>query len=208
MFADTMPVRTLALKKGEMVEHFLMGEKGQEAMRFSAVQPSVVMKAARVDPLPIYKIVENDEGERAFVVDQKVKIPSGAKGVLLLGWPVGGKNHYVAIADDFVGAGFDDWLLINASKKPIAFKVGDQTKPIRLMPGSSEKYRIRENKGRGAAVLAQAEIKGKVKTFYSTYWAVQPGKRVMALFVDDGEKIRVKRISDKLAPPKEEVGAE
>ena len=45
-------------------------------------------------------------------------------------------------------------------------------------------------------------VNGEAKTFYSTYWPVHKGKRALVLFVDDGSKIRVKRISDALVPAK------
>ena len=51
-------------------------------------------------------------------------------------------------------------------------------------------------------VPAQTPFDGEAKTFFSTYWPVYPDKRAVVLFVDDGKRIRVKRISDKLVPVK------
>ena len=118
-----------------------------------------------------------------------------------MGWAAGKETRYVAIDDDFGSARFNDWLLINTGKRPVAFTVGEKSKPVLIAPGASVTHRVGAEKGKGTAVLAQAPIRGKTKTFFSTYWPVHPDKRAVVLFVDDGEKIRVKRITDKLAPP-------
>lgn len=70
-------------------------------------------------------------------------------------------------------------------------------KPVKIAPGASQRHKITAENNKGVAVLA----KGKAKTFFSTFWPVYPDKRAVILFIDDGTKIRVKRISDKLAPP-------
>lgn len=197
---QTIGVRTLALRAGEMPEVFLRGSKDHHPLKFSAVQPSPVVRAAAANPLPIYKSALDQEGKPAFTVVQQVKLPSGAKGVLLLGWSAGDTIRYVAMEDDFGSAGFNDWLLINTTARPIAFKVGEKAAPVQVAPGSSRTYKIATDKNKGAAVLAQAPFDGKAKTFYSTYWPVHAGKRAVVLFVEDGQKIRVKRISDALAP--------
>jgi hypothetical protein len=132
------------------------------------------------------------------VVAHRVKLPAGAKAILLLGWTSGDSTRHVAIKDDVGAAGFDNWLLINTTKKPIAFKVGDKSSPVQIAPGKSRNYKITVEKNKGAAVLAQAPVKGKAKTFFSTYWPVYGDKRAVVLFVEDGNKIRVKRISDKI----------
>jgi len=204
--AQTINVRTLALRAGELPEVYLrVGEK-YEKLRFSAVQPSSTVRAIRVNPLPLYKRETDAEGKDVYVVAYKIKIPTGAKGIMLLGWKSGDKVRHLAIKDDFSKARFNDWLLINTSKKPIIFKVGQKAKPFLVKAGSAETYplkRVRE--GKGTEVTAHAKFKGKVKLFFSTYWPVFPGKRMVVLFVDDGRKIRVKRIIDKLVPVKKKL---
>jgi len=74
-------------------------------------------------------------------------------------------------------------------------------KPVKIAPGASQRHKITAENNKGVAVLAQVPVKGKAKTFFSTFWPVYPDKRAVILFIDDGTKIRVKRISDKLAPP-------
>ena len=197
--AQTINVRTLALRAGELTEVYLrVGEK-YEKLRFSAAQPSTTVPAIRANPLPLYKREKDAEGKEIYVIAHKLKIPRGAKGVLLLAWKSGDKVRYLAIKDDFSKARFNDWLLINTSKKSIGFKVGEKAKPIILKAGSSKTYSMKRVKqGKGTSVAAQTMYKGKMKLFFSTYWPVLPGKRTLILFIDDGRKIRVKRISDKL----------
>lgn len=199
--AEGLAVRCLALRSGEASEVYLRGAKGHEKLDFSATQPGAVVQALVANPLPLYRMGVDGEGKEEFVVAHKVKVPVGARGILLLGLTSGKETRYVAIEDDFGSARFSDWLLINTSARPVAFKVGGKAKPILVAPGKSVKYKIKAEEGKGAAVLAQAPFDGKSKTFFSTYWPVHPGKRTIVLFADDGEKIRVKRISDKLVKP-------
>lgn len=197
--AQATKVRVLALKSGDFPELFLRGAEAHLPIRFSNIQPGEVMPALRANPLPIYRRDTNDEGEEIYVVAHKVKLPSGSGGILLLAWKAGDELRFVAIEDNFGSARYNDWLLINTGARPIAFKVGEDTKPIIVKPGSSSSYRIRAEKGSGATVLAQAPFDGESKTFFSTFWPVYANKRTIVLFVDDGEKIRVKRISDKVS---------
>lgn len=204
--SQTLGVRSLALRSGEMPEVYLKGPKDYALLEFSSVQPGELLQSLRANPLPLYTKAMNDEGEEAFTVASKVKLPAGAKGVLIMGWSAGGETRYVAIEDDFRAARFNDWLLINAATRPVAFTVGEKAKPVMLAPGGSVTHRVGAERGKGTAVLAQAPIRGQTRTFFSTYWPVFPDKRTVVLFVDDGEKIRVKRISDKLAPPAKPAG--
>ena len=200
---QTIAVRSLTLRSGDLPEVYLKGPKDFHLLPFSPVQPGELIRAVKASPLPLYRKVTSDEGEAGFTVAQKVAVPSGAGGLLLLGWMSGNEARYVAIKDDFGSARFNDWLLINTGKRPVAFRVGEKEKPVMLAPGSSTTHRIGAAEGTGVAVLAQAPLRGRTRTFFSTYWPVPEGKRTVVLFVDDGEKIRVKRISDKLAPPAE-----
>jgi len=200
--AQTISVRTLALRSGEMPEVYLKGPEEYFPLQFSAAQPSQPVRALAANPLPLYTSKMDDEGDQAFVAAHKLKIPAGAKGILLVAWNTGDEARYVAIKDDFGSARYNDWLLINAATRPVAFMVGKSAKAMVVAPGTSTTHRISAKKGEGAAVLAQAPIDGEAKTFYSTYWPVYADKRTVVLFVDDGPKIRVKRISDKLPPVK------
>lgn len=200
--AQTISVRTLALRADPLPEVYVKGPEGHHALNFSATQPDDAVSALAANPLPLYTSGKDAKGKEDFIVSQTLKLPAGAKGILLLAWKSGEETRYVAINDDFGTARFNDWLLINAGIKPIAFRVGENSQPVRINPGSAMTHRIEVEKAQGAAVLAQAEFDGKAKTFFSTYWPVHADKRTIVIFVDDGSKIRVKRISDKLAPAK------
>jgi len=200
--AQTISVRTLALRSGELPEVYLKGPEEFFPLEFSAVQPSEPVRAIAANPLPLYTSGMDDKGEQAFVAAHKLKVPAGARGILLVAWNTGEEVRYVAIKDDFGSARYNDWLLINAATRPVAFMVGENAKAMVVAPGTSTTHRISAKQGEGATVLAQAPFDGEAKTFFSTYWPVYPDKRTVVLFVDDGSKIRVKRISDKLAAVK------
>lgn len=195
----TIDVRTLALKAGDMPELVLKTAEEPVALDWSHRQPGAVFKALHANPLPLYRREINDEGGESLVVVSKVKLPANARGVLLLGWTDDDQTRCVAIEDNLGSAQYNDWLLINAASRPVAFVVGDTRKPSIVKPGTSVKYRVGAERGKGATVRAQLPVEGGgAKTFYSTFWPIYPDKRAVVIFADDGSKIRVKRISDKL----------
>jgi hypothetical protein len=198
--APLLAVRTLALRAERLPEVYVKAGESYAPLSFSDVQPGEMVSVLRADPLPLFKRLNGPAGEEIFALAQKVAVPAGAKGILLLGWISGDEAKYAAIADHFGNASFNDWLMINISRMPVAFKVGESLEPLVIPPGSSREMRVNAQKGKGVPVVAQAAIGGRPKTFFSTYWPVHPDKRTLILFFDDGTKIRVKRISDKLPP--------
>ncbi|MDA0767279.1 MAG: hypothetical protein O3A87_04255 [Verrucomicrobia bacterium] len=56
-----------------------------------------------------------------------------------------------------------------------------------------------ENRGETDEQIFQMSMRDAPKGY--TFWPVNPGKRAVVLFVEEGAKIRVKRISDVLPPP-------
>ena len=200
-------LRTLALKKGEMPEIFVKAAKKDEIahkLDWPARQPSELVKVPAAGSIAMLTREVDGEGAETFKAAQQVEVPAGANGVLLLGWKEGDNTRIVALKDEFVGARFNDWLLVNSTAKPIAFRAGEGSKTLVVRPGSSETYKLDGNAERGAEVLVQTPEDGEAKTIYSTYWPVREGRRAIVLFIDDGKKIRVKRISDHLLPPKPE----
>ena len=198
---ETLALRTLALRADEMPELFIHTGKEYLPLRFSAVQPSETVKALAANPLTLYRAGVDANGKSGFVIAHRVKLPDQATGILLLGWRQGEDPGFVAIKDEFAKAGYNDWLLINASSQPVAFQPGETATPLLLKPGASTTHRIGAAKGEGIAVTAQAPIKGKARTFFSTFWPVYADKRSVVVFVDDGARILVKRISDPLDTP-------
>jgi hypothetical protein len=205
--AEKIAIRTLALRADEMPELFIHTGKEYLPLLFSAVQPGETAQAMAANPLPLYRSGNGPEAKDGFVIAHRVKLPDAAAGILLLGWKQGDDARFVAINDEFAKAGFNDWLLINASSHPVAFKAGETASPLLLKSGVSATHRISAAKGEGIAVTAQAPIKGKTRTFFSTYWPVYADKRSVVVFVDDGAKILVKRISDPLVAPDPEKKA-
>lgn len=193
---ETIAVRTLALGTGEMPEVYMRGVKEHVALEFSTVQPGEMLRAMAASPLPLFLKETDARGNEAWIVAQNVNVPAGAKGILLLALPDGDQTRFLAIKDDFAGARYNDWLLINASSKPISFAVGEGAKPVLIASGSSTTHRVSAPAGQGTVVLAQAPIDDKPTVFYSTYWPVYDDRRTVVLFADSGPKILVKRISD------------
>lgn len=198
--AQTISVRTLALRPGPLPETYIKGPKEYHALSFSDVQPNEAVSALSAKRLPLYERGTNAKGEETFTIVYKVNVPVGARGILLLGWIAGDEVRYTAIDDDFGAARFNDWLLINTGSRPVALVVGEGTKPVLIAPGTSMNHRISVPKEQGASILVKAPFNGKTTTFFSTYWPIHADRRTVVLFVDDGSRIRVKRISDKLAP--------
>lgn len=196
----TLAVRSLALDAGgELPEVHLMGQNGHVPLEFSAVQPSASINAMTANPLPIYKKENDDAGNEAWIIAHRVNIPSGVNRILLLGWRSGDATRYIAIEDNFTNARFDDWLLINASNRPVALAVGEDARPVGIRPGSSIRHRFNVRHGQGTAVTALTPVEDKPTIFYSTYWPVRQDSRAVVLFAEDGDRILVRRISDRLA---------
>ena len=198
-------VRTLAMTSKEMPEFYFRTDDKEEPLavvEWPTRQPSERVVALRDGSLPLYTRELDDEGKESLSVAKTIKIPNGASQILLFGWSDGEKTRYHAIEDDILGAKFNDWMLINFSSKDIAFRVGDESLPVKINSGASKLYRIAVPKNKGATVVGQAPIKDEVKTFYSTYLPVKEGQRTLMIFADDGKKIRTKRIVDTLIPNK------
>lgn len=193
---ETLAVRALALSAVEMPDYHVMGTKEQLPVKFSDVQPGDIIRALAANPLPLYLKKTDAQGKVAWVAAEKVKIPAGSKGILLLAIPDGEQTRLLAIEDDFSGARYNDWLLINGSSKPIAFAVGKKEKPVLIAAGTSVTHRVSTPSNEGATVMAQAPIYDKPTVFLSTYWPVYDDRRTVVLFVDSGPKILVKRIAD------------
>jgi hypothetical protein len=197
----TLEVRTLAMTSGDMPELLLRTAGEPAILEWSHRQPGQGLTVLHANPLPLYRREVNEDGKEKLVAVTKVALPANVRGVLLLGWTSDGKTRCVAIDDHLATAQFNDWLLINAATRPVAFGVGDTNKPAIVKPGDSVRYRVPAQRGKGATVRAQLPVEGgRAKTFYSTFWPIYPDKRALVIFVDDGDKVRVKRISDKLLP--------
>lgn len=147
--------------------------------------------------LPLFSEETDTDARSGYKISHQIKVPSGAREILLFAWMAEGKLQLRPIADDFLGKRHDRWLLINFSSKDIAFRVGDETKPAIIESKSSQLYTIRVGENEPATIKGLAKIRGdKPKLFYSSYFPVKKGRRTIVIFTDDREKIRTKLIAD------------
>ena len=196
----SLKVRTLNLGGGGMESVFLQSKDTYLPLQFSGRQFSLSYSANHQNPLPIFKEDSSVEESKYRSVAQ-VKLPADAKSILLLGWKEKEGYAFKALADNFESEGPNKWILVNTTKKEIAFQVGKENEPIVLNPGATKTYRVLSDKDRGVA--ATGVLKGEEKPFYSTYWAIRGGKRNVVLFLAKKEKVIVQKILDG-GPPKKE----
>jgi hypothetical protein len=196
---EFLQLRTLLIPRQEPRVVFVAGDGKWEALRISPLQPSPPQKVRNLNPLPVYNALPTD-GAEAPVPSASVPLPGGTTDILLLCVPNGTADRYVAVADDIRNAKASDWRLINASSSPIALRIGDADEPFILPANSQRSYNIRDALGQGASVTAAARIEGETRTFYSTYWPLHEDKRALVLFVQDGERIQVRLITEAPVP--------
>lgn len=193
-------VRTMALSGIESDPLFFatQGDEKWVPVDWSRRQPSMpAVTFAQEGVLPLFRMEMDPEGKSAYKVAHPVKIPAGAKEILLFAWMVEGKLQLQPVDDDFLGKQHNRWLLINFSGKEIAFRVGDESKPILLKSKASKLYTINVDENKPASILGQARIRGtEPKLFYSSYFPVKAGRRTIVIFTDEGDKIRTKLVAD------------
>lgn len=206
--AREINMRTLALaQEGDLPKRYIrVGEEYVELL-FSYIEPGKVMPAfAGESSLPLYESFKGEKGEVSFKMVKEVNLPAGAKGILLLGWMSPEGPRYLAVDDDFISAKYDRWLLINAASKDVAFRIGEDNKPIMLKANSVQNYQLTAPEGSGVAVVGQVKWGEQVKTFYSTYWPVKAGERgIVIFFYHKGERIALRKITDVLFKPEEKT---
>lgn len=201
---NRITIRAMSLDESDFPETLLRAKDGYEPIRFSSVQPSAPFRAVAQNPLPIFYAIPTPDKEGKIKPDAVVKLPSATGGVLLLGWQTGEKRNFVALPDNLGKGGAGNWLLVNATADRIGFQLGKDTKPTLVEPGQSETHRVTVKLGEGAAVTA-ASVKGQdSKVIFSTYWTVFAEQRCVILFVQDGDRIRVRQIQDMTAAEKVE----
>lgn len=202
----TIPVsiRTLALGPGiTKSENYVKTSEGYELLVFLSRHPGQLIDTQPDEAgLPIFKKAI-EAGQEIFAVANRIKLPGGASSVLLLGWGNPGNERYLPVDDKFMNAGYNDWLMINTTPKPIGFRIGKDEKPFFIKPNEINTFKVASQEDKGAAVLGRAEMNGEIRTFYSTYWPIRSGERSIVIFVEDNDRIRVKKISDALLKEKE-----
>lgn len=85
--ADVIGVRGLALERNPaMPERYVKVKGGHEFVHFLSSQPVVLIKAIVETDLFLYEKKLNDKGEEIYVIAETIKLPAGARGVLVIGW--------------------------------------------------------------------------------------------------------------------------
>lgn len=191
-------VRTMALGTAEMPKLYFRtkGEEKLTPVHWSKRQPSRTVDALYEGSLPLYRLEKGEDGKSIPVVARRVKLPQGAREILLFGWQSKDKLKLVAIGDNFLSAKHSDWMLINLSSKSIDFLVGRESKPIRVDSGQTKPYQIKVDQDKGAAVYGKANIRGQEQIFYSTFLPIRSQRRTILIFSDNGDKIRTTPVAD------------
>lgn len=206
--AREINMRTLALDKtANLPEHYVRVGENYAALSFNFIEPSGVMLALATETsLPIYKSVKSEDGKVSYEMEKEVKLPAGAKGVLLLGWMDAQGPRYLAVDDNYLSAKHNNWLLINTAPKDVAFRVGDDNEPTMVNANSVKDYKLTARENTGVSVVGQAKWDEKIKTFYSTYWPVRAGERgIIIFFYQKGDRMALRKITDILVKPEEET---
>lgn len=187
---SSFSLRCLSLDGSEVATSYVTTSKGVEKLEFGTFQPSKRIQVKGSGVIAIYAEVPSED--KPSKPSQMVELPSSAAEVLLLGWQEGKKVRYTAIPDTVSTS--KRWLLINASHSPIAFQIGEKQKPLVIKPGDTKSFLPSSYRAEGLPVKAMAEVNGKARKIYSTYWPVKSAERCLILFVPDGDDIKVKRI--------------
>ena len=203
----TIDVRVLALgNAGSIPDRFLITEEGYEKMSFSNRQASEIIKAYGGQTLPLFVKAKEPDAKSEYAIAEQVKLPQNTKSVLLLCWTTPqGKLRYYPINDSIMGAGYNDWLMINTTSKAVGFRIGQYEKPVILKPKDVKNYKVRAEKGKGVPVVGKAHFNGETKTFYSTYWRVRKNERSIIIFTEVGNKIRAIKMGDSLVKTKDDT---
>jgi len=201
-----MSLRTMQLGGDEMPETWVQVPDSKEPAKLPwlTTQPTEPIQIVHDGSLKLLRRSTNPEGKEVFEIINTIKLPSSAKEVLLLAWNSNGDAKYVAIEDSFLNAKFNDWLAINTSANTVAVLVGDKDKPVRVNPGKSVIFNPSIQEGKGVKMIAQADRKGEVRTFLSSYWPAFEKQRTIIIFYDDGERMRARRIGDRFLVKKKE----
>lgn len=195
-----LAVRSLALNGAfPLPEHYVKVDDGFQRLSFSVVQPSEVIEAsAGENSLALYEQKIKSDGKFAYEIVKKVKFPSSAEGILLLGWMDGKESRYLAIDDNYLSAKYHDWLLINVTSKSVAFQFGLKNKPVVIKERSTRKYKIISPAQSGVSVIGKAKWGDKIKTFYSTFWPIRGKERGIVIFYAHRDRVAVRKITDVL----------
>lgn len=192
--ANTIKIRVLALDKHIDQKFYFFDGNDYFSPRFSQQGPSIKAFPVTVFDdwqLPIYKKKETDEGEVYYQVYLRIVLPAGSKQVLIISSKLDNVVSMVAVEDNF-SQNDRDWLLINTTAVPLAFRMGNESRPLPLPPNESVPFQIEVEAGKGAVVRIAAYNDPGWKLIYSTFWPVYEGQRGLIVFMQSGERVVVR----------------
>jgi len=178
--------RTLALNKTKLPELWVAASGKAVPISFSNSQPSAALKADKGSPLKIYKTPLDEKGKPTDTSPTLVELPA-TSSILLLGWMEEEKTSFLAVADPFTTAKSDDWLVINATKKPLTIQIGATAPTLTLEPNTQQAVKCTSPVGEGAATtVASQQADGSWKTVYTSSWPVYADQRGLVLVSQTG----------------------
>jgi len=193
-----LSIRILMFNEGGPENVYVIGRDEIIAIRLSTVQPSRPVLARNAHPLPIFDQRPTEGATEVPHPFSEVSIPSGHQNLLLFGAVHNERIRWAAVPDTLKRSSSRDWQIINTTESPIFLRIGEESAPLILQPGSQNQYRITMKSGQGAAVIAARMVENEPKIFFSTYWPVKDEQRGLILFLKNGDNIKVKRIVENL----------
>jgi hypothetical protein len=197
---EKLNFRTLALNNSKFPELWVAASGKAVPLAFSSAQPSAALKADKTSPFKIFKGPLDDKGKPTDTSPTLVELPA-SPSILLLGWIEDEKPGFLAVADPFTTAKSDDWLVINATKKPLTIQIGATATALTVEANSQHAFKCTAAVGEGAAAtVTSQQADGSWKTIYTSSWPVYADQRGLVLVVQNGERITVNYIADQIAP--------
>ncbi|MES2921818.1 MAG: hypothetical protein V4819_09730 [Verrucomicrobiota bacterium] len=196
---EKLNFRTLARSNAKMPELWVVASGKAVPISFSNSQPSTALKADKGSPLKIHKTPLDEKGKPTDTSPTLVELPA-TSSILLLGWMEEEKPSFLAVADPFTTAKGDDWLVINATKKPLTIQIGATATTLTVEANSQQAVKCTAPVGEGAATtVASQQADGSWKTVYTSSWPIYADQRGLVLVVQNGERITVDYIADQIA---------
>lgn len=197
---EKLNFRTLALNNSKFPELWVAASGKTVPLAFSSSQPSAALKADKTNPFKIFKGPLDDKGKPADATPTLVELPAASSSILLLGWVEEEKPSFLAVSDPFTTVKHDDWLVINATKKPLTIQIGATATALTVEANSQQSFKCTAAVGEGAAAtVTSKQDDGSMKTIYTSSWPVYADQRGLVLVTQNGERITVNYIADQIA---------
>lgn len=197
--AEKIDFRTLALADAKFPELWVAASGKAVQLSFSSSQPSLALKADRINPFKIFKGPLDGKGKPMDTSPTLVKLPK-SQSILLLGWMEEEKPAFLAVADPIATAKGDDWLIINHTPKPLTIQIGESATALPIEANTQQMVKCTAPVGEGASTaIASQKADGSWKTIYTSYLPIHADKRGLILVVQEGENIIVNYIADEIA---------